>query len=208
MSGEVSSRVSAAKQRLLDAVVDYVAENGVADIRLRPLADAIGSSHRMLIHHFGSKEGLLAEVTRVIEQREQDALARLRADDDVDVRGMARRFWARGTGEDARSYDRLFFELYGQALQGREWARPILDGAVDDWVDSLSRSLVVGGVDESTAQLDARLAVAVVRGLLLDLLATDDRQGVEAALARYEDLCRRAVEGRGRERVTGDDRSG
>ncbi|HEY8547611.1 MAG TPA: TetR/AcrR family transcriptional regulator [Acidimicrobiales bacterium] len=193
---EAGVKVSAAKQRLLDAVVDYVARHGVADIRLRQLADAVGTSHRMLIHHFGSKEGLLAEVTRVIEQREQEALARLRADDDdLDVREVVRRFWARGGGEDPTAHERLFFELYSQAVQGREWARPILDGAVDGWVESLSRSLVAAGVAEATAQLDARLAVAVVRGLLLDLLATGDREGVEAALARYEDLYRRAVDG-------------
>ena len=41
--------------RLLDAAIDYVAENGIADLSLRELAAALGTSHRMLIHHFGSK---------------------------------------------------------------------------------------------------------------------------------------------------------
>ena len=51
------------KQELLDAAIDYVAEHGMADTSLRQIAAAIGTSHRMLIHYFGSKEGLLDAAT-------------------------------------------------------------------------------------------------------------------------------------------------
>src|SRR6185437_5731729 len=63
--------------RLLEAAIDYIATRGVSDLSLRELAAAIGTSHRMLIHHFGSMEGLWVEVIRTVEQRQRDLLAEI-----------------------------------------------------------------------------------------------------------------------------------
>ena len=60
-----------------------------------------------------------------------------------------------------------------------------IDGIVESWVAPVAAALVEGGADERTARADARLAVAVVRGLLLDLLATGDRAGVTEAYERF-----------------------
>lgn len=49
----------------------------------------------------------------------------------------------------------------------------------------ISAVLVSAGADAKTARADARLGVAVVRGLLLDLLATGDRKGVNGAYERF-----------------------
>lgn len=173
---------SQARDRLLAAAIDHVGRHGVADLRLRPLAAAIGTSHRMLIHHFGSKEGLLVEVVRAVEARQREALASLHELSPEDA-GAA--FWERLTSPDLAQHERLFFELYGQALQGRPWAAPLLDGIVDDWLAPLAALLVAGGTPEATARIDARLGLAVARGLLLDLLATGDRAAVTTAMERY-----------------------
>jgi AcrR family transcriptional regulator len=68
---------TAGRQRLLEAAAAYVTENGVGDRSLRQLAAALGTSHRMLIYHFGSKDGLLVEVSRLMEQRQRELLADL-----------------------------------------------------------------------------------------------------------------------------------
>ena len=81
--------------------------------------------------------------------------------------------------------ERLFFEIYAQALQGSTYALPLLDGIVDLWVEPLTRIAVAQGRDEAEARAEARLGVAVTRGLLLDLLATQDRAAVDAAMERY-----------------------
>jgi hypothetical protein len=60
-----------------------------------------------------------------------------------------------------------------------------LDGIVESWVAPVADALVKAGADERTARADARLSVAVVRGLLLDLLATGDRAGVGEAYERF-----------------------
>ena len=57
------------RERLLESVIQHFAEHGLADQSLRHIAEAIGTSHRMLLYHFGSKDGLLLEVVRAVEAR-------------------------------------------------------------------------------------------------------------------------------------------
>jgi hypothetical protein len=92
--------------------------------------------------------------------------------------------WARVADPALWPNERLFFEVYAQALQGSPHALPLLDGIVDAWVEPLA-ALVAPGRPAEEARAEARLGVAVVRGLLLDLLATGDRAAVDAAMERY-----------------------
>lgn len=173
------------KGRLLQATIDHVAEHGVATLTLRGLAKAIGTSHRMLIYHFGSKEGLLVEVARAVEQQQRDALADLHLDTSLSTIETMRRLWARVAGPALWPYERLFFELYGQALQDRPGTTPLLDGIVDGWLAPLAALGREQGLGENDAQANARLLLGVTRGLLLDLLATGDRGAVDEALERF-----------------------
>src|SRR5262245_13225121 len=102
------------RERLLDAAVAYVADNGIGDISLRQLADALGTSHRMLIFHFGSKEGLLVEVVRAVEAQQRALVADMAAQGTRDPRRQLADLWRRLTDPAAAPQERLFFELYGQ----------------------------------------------------------------------------------------------
>jgi AcrR family transcriptional regulator len=178
-----------ARDRLLNATVEHVAAHGIGDMSLRQLAATLGTSHRMLIYHFGSKEGLLVEVVRAVEERQRQSLAAL--DPGLPPADQARQIWRRLADPAMWPLERLFFELYGQALQGRTHTTPLLDGIVEDMVRPLAEVLRVRGHAADEAWARARLGVAVVRGLLLDLLATGDHEGVDAAMelfiASYED---------------------
>jgi hypothetical protein len=90
-----------------------------------------------------------------------------------------------GRGPFRSPQERLFFELYSLALRGRPGTEEFLDGIVESWVSLIAAALVQAGADERTARADARLTVAVARGLLLDLLATGDRAGVTEAYERF-----------------------
>lgn len=70
-------------------------------------------------------------------------------------------------------------------LQGQTYAAPLLDGIVAAWIEPLTSLLVGDAAHDETARADARLALAVARGLLPDLLATGDQAGVDAAFERY-----------------------
>jgi len=173
------------RAHLVDAAVDHVAAHGIADLSLRKLGAAIGVSHRMLIHYFGSKEQLLVEIVRVSEQRQRDLLSRLRLDPGLAPADAARSLWRQLADPRLAAQERLFFEIYGQALRGRPEAVPVLEGLVTDWLEPLVAAEVDAGTDPASARARARLGLATVRGLLLDLLATGDREGVDAAMEEF-----------------------
>ena len=174
-------RTSQARERLLGAAVDHAINAGIADLSLRQLAAAIGTSHRMLIYHFGSREGLLAAVTQAVDDQQRAALL----ESGTATAHDARQSWQRLSDPSLWPQERLFFELYAHALLGRPGTEGFLDGIVESWVAPVADALVKAGADERTARADARLGVAVVRGLLLDLLATGDRAGVNEAYERF-----------------------
>jgi AcrR family transcriptional regulator len=181
-------QVASPRQRLLDGAIEYVAANGIGELSLRGLAAALGTSHRMLIHHFGSKEGLWVEIVRAVEERERQQLPAFLPDPSEP---LARELWAWWKHISDRSLwgnERLFFEVYGQALRGRPHTIAVLDGIVESWVEPVAELMMQRGVPRPLAQAHARLGVAVTRGLLLDLLATGDVDAVDAAMAAFIDL--------------------
>lgn len=174
------------KQALLDAVVDYVAEHGIGELSLRSVAAAVGTSHRMLLYHFGSKEGLLVEVVRAVEERTRGLFADLMQHPDLSSPGeFARQFWRRLTDPAMWPWERLFYEMYGQALQGRPGTSGMLDGIVDSWVGQTTEWGIRAGLPEEVARTHARLGLAVTRGLLLDYLATGDKDAVDEAMETF-----------------------
>jgi hypothetical protein len=119
-------------------------------------------------------------VTREVERRQRDAVL------DVGVSQTgAWKSWERLSSPSLWPQARLFFELYSHALLGRPGTEGFLDGIVDSWVGPVTDAMVEAKADRHTARIDARLGVAVARGLLLDLLATGDRKEVDRAYKRF-----------------------
>jgi AcrR family transcriptional regulator len=177
------------RARLLAAAVAYASEHGLSDRSLRELAAGIGTSHRMLIYHFGSRNGVLAAIVRAVEDDQRAFMADVAAPGgSVDLANVIRMMWRHFADPSLRNSERLFFEIYTQALLGREGTEGFLDGIVDDWVQASVALAANLGLDASRAAADARLGVAVMRGLLLDLLATEDAAGTSAALERFIEL--------------------
>jgi len=166
---------------LLERITDYVAQNGLADLSLRPLADAVASSPRVLLYYFASKENLIAEVLAHLRARQRALFATLpreSASYDVTIRGA----WTFMSAPKNERVFRLFFEIYGLALQSPERYGEFLRGAVDDWIAYLALSKVESGYTERDARAIATVLLAGYRGFLLDLLATGDRARVNRAV--------------------------
>jgi AcrR family transcriptional regulator len=182
------------RDQLLDRVIVEVSENGLADRSLREIAAAAGTSHRMLIYHFGSKDGLLAAISGTVEQQQRAALSALRADPSVSPAEAAARMWERFADPALWPLERLFFDLYVQALHGKEHLAGFLDTVLEPWFVPTIEAQTARGMPPEQARAMARLGVATIRGLLLDLLATGDRAGVDAAMRMFLDWYVRAVE--------------
>jgi len=176
------------RERLLGGAIDYVAQHGLADVSLRTLAEALGTSHRMLIHHFGSKEQLWVEIVRTVEARQRDLLGQILPDPDQPIAEAMRAWWKHISAPALWPNERLFFEIYGQALQGRTHTVELLDGIVEDWLGPATDINISLGIPPQLARAHARLGVAVTRGLLLDLLATRDVAAVDSAMEAFIDV--------------------
>ncbi|OBI48301.1 TetR family transcriptional regulator [Mycobacterium kyorinense] len=169
---------AARRRQLLDALVAEFAASGVGDRSLRDVAAAVGTSHRMLLHHFGSREDLLVAIVEEVEHRQMALLRDLPTEPAEGFAAM----WADLQRPELRQFERLFFECYARAAQGEKPFARMVPGAVDSWLAEAQD--LDGTVDPAMA----RLGLAVIRGLLLDLVATDDEAGVDAAAAAFARL--------------------
>jgi AcrR family transcriptional regulator len=167
------------RQQLLDALVAEFATGGIGDRSLREVAAAVGTSHRMLLHHFGSREGLLLAIVEAVERRQMGVLPELPTDPAESFAAM----WADLRRPELRESERLFFECYARAVQGEKPFARMIPGAVESWLAEVE-AVAEGTVDPAFA----RLGLAVARGLLLDLVATDDDAGVDAAAQAFIQL--------------------
>ena len=93
--------------------------------------------------------------------------------------------WDHVADPSLADFERLFFALYGRALQGDASTLPLLRDDIESWLDANVALSGAVGIPADVARVHARLGLAVTRGLLLDLLATGDRAGTAAALDVY-----------------------
>jgi AcrR family transcriptional regulator len=170
------------RRQLLDALVEEFAAGGVGDRSLREVAAGVGTSHRMLLHHFGSREDLLVAIVEEVERRQMALLPGLPTNPADNFAAM----WSDVRRPELRQLERLFFECYSRAAQGEKPFDRMVPGAVDGWLDEVE-TIAGGPIDRATV----RLGLAVVRGLLLDLVATDDDAGVDAAADAFVNLLSR-----------------
>lgn len=166
---------------LLGEAVEHFARSGIGDASLRSIATSIGTSHRMLIYHFGSREGLLAEVVRTVEQQQRDLLADL-SESQRPIAEQAEEFWRRVT-EATLIYGPLFFELSAHAMQDLPHTESLKADLINVWLPPLIELCIRAGLPPAEAPAYARLGLAASRGLLFDLLLTGDRAGVDEASA-------------------------
>ena len=166
---------------LLERITDYVAENGLADLSLRPLADAVESSPRVLLYYFTSKEDLIGEVLAQLRARQRMVFATLPRD-AATYAITVRSAWKLMSAKEHERVFRLFFEVYGLALQAPDRFAEFLRGAVDDWIGYLAAGKLEEGYSRRDARAIATILLAGYRGFLLDLLATGDRARIDRAV--------------------------
>lgn len=174
--------MSTARDELLDRIIAHVAANGMIDASLRNLAAGIGTSHRMLIYHFGSREGLIAAIVDRIEHQQRTALEEMAHSADSPGE-LIRTQWARLTDPELLPFIRLFFEVFAYASRGREGTEEFLANLTDPWIEVAEATAERLGL--VTSKADLRLGVAVSRGLLMDVVAGADVATVTESLERY-----------------------
>jgi AcrR family transcriptional regulator len=172
--------MESARDALLARLLEEAAAHGLTDRSLRELATAAGTSHRMLIYHFGSREGLVAAIVEAVEAAQRATLRELAtvADGPAD---LVRRLWAQVSSPELRPFVRLFFESLA-ASRGSEGA----DRLTEPWLEESAP--IADALGMATDPVAIRLGVAVTRGLLIDVVATGDAAAATESLERFVEM--------------------
>ncbi len=175
---------SARQEELLERAYRYALQHGLAGLSLRPLAAAVGSSPRVLLFLFGSKDGL---VQALLGRARTDEMALLdQAGARGDLASVVRATWNWLAAADHRRLLTLWAEAYARSLTEPDGPWSGFAGqTVEDWLAVLAAAQPAGHRASSAGAAERSLALAVLRGALLDLLATGDADRTTAAVDRY-----------------------
>lgn len=172
---------------LLDAIVKYLVRYGVAELSLRPLARAVGSSPRVLLYYFGSKEDLVLAAVMRLRERQRAGFGQMREARYEDPSDACRAIWKQMSAPEAEMMFRLSLETYSLALRYRRRFRGYLESSIEDWLRFLVEPMRSRGVPEAAARAFATVVVAGFRGFMLDYCATRDRERVDRAVDLWLD---------------------
>ena len=178
------------REQLLDAALGYCVKHGLSNLSLRPLAEEIGTSARLLIFHFGSKEDLVAAVLMELNKRLQMSFEEVVASADPGPHPPLRRFWDWATSDEALPALRLLYELQIVAVQNPDQYGRYLEKTSLDWL-----AVATASQSSKDAQ-DAipTLCIAVFDGLMLEFISSGDRERLTRALDAFVRMARASME--------------
>ena len=172
------------KRELLDRVVAYLAEHGLGEMSLRPMAAALDTSPNRLVHHFGSKQELLtaalAQATSIQEQVRDGWLKRQPA---MSKTAELRKWWKWLNASPANlALTRLGLEAATLEATQTGLSGDVRAEQIGVWREQIEQKLVSEGVPKSVAVVEASLLKATFTGLIVDLMATGDKSRLTKAL--------------------------
>ena len=178
----------ARKQQLLEELLGYLVKHGVAEVSLRPMAAAVGTSARLLIFHFGSKERLLTEVLELVQERLQRSLGELLAMEHGAERAAPLRLFWDWALKDANFVQlRLLYQLQVLAAHDQKAYGRYLKKNSLNWLEIVQALLK----PPQRSPLLATLIVAVFDGLFIEVMSSGDRRRASAAIDEFIAMARR-----------------
>lgn len=174
----MSSRVDK-RAELLRGAVDHLAEHGIADLSLAPMAEKLGTSKRMLLYYFGSRDALIAEA--IVASRPDISDLFCDVHDTDGLRRAAWALWEAITRGHQRRPIRILFQVLGLAPTQPDRYAELAAETVTAMVEPLVPVLGALGFDDLDARSRASLLISGLRGLCQDLIVTGDALRIETA---------------------------
>ena len=161
------------RAELLAGVVAYIAAHGLAELSLRPLAAALGTSSRMLIYYFETKEELLVQA--LATQRPDLAAVFADVTEPAQLRARLTGFFdLNSEGAEADSV-RVLLQVLGAACAPDSPYQDYANAAIATFVTELAAALRRTGL-AADPEVVATLLVSGLRGILQDRVITGDRE--------------------------------
>jgi AcrR family transcriptional regulator len=177
---------------LLDEVVLYLGEHGLANVSLRPMARDLDISVNSLMHHFGTKDDLILAALRRSGTVQKDIEERwLARRPNISQAELLRAWWRWITASSQNlAIARLGIEAAALEATLGGLPRQARGEQIGLWRTNIERRLVSEGLPPNTAVIEASLTKALFTGLVVDLLATGQKarltRALEVALARLD----------------------
>ncbi|WP_328444598.1 TetR/AcrR family transcriptional regulator [Streptomyces sp. NBC_00386] len=176
----------AKRRELTDRVRAYLVRNGLAGLSLRPLARALGTSDRMLLYYFGTKEGMVAEALALDERRPllraREMLASAESPrDPAGLRRFMEEIWRRFGAPDLRPALPLYLEIMTASLIDPDRYGPVLSDVLTEWTELLTSVFRDLGMPRVRARTEAALLVDATFGLVVAAQAEGGREPADAA---------------------------
>jgi len=181
------------RERLLELTARHLLEHGVLDLTLRTLGDAIGSSHRVLLYYFGSREELISEALEEAARLSSihDTFLLGPSDSEPDVLSELVRVWKRVSAKEQLPFTRLFLQVVALALHDASRYTKFLEDLPRDWAGAYTRYFEVRAVPAADAKDLAAEVVGLQRGLQLELAIGSSPEMIDrvfvAAAGRWAD---------------------
>ncbi len=169
------------RAQLIDRVLEDVLAHGIGSLSLRPLAKRIGVSAAALLYNFTSKEELTIAILKRAGDRQRALFETIRSQERLTPYEVCTEIWRAVSTPEMIPLFRLFFEVYGLALQDRERFPDFFAGAIERWLGFIAIAFERSGTKKRDARLAATMLLAGFRGLMLDLCATGDYARVNGA---------------------------
>lgn len=181
----VTPASSPRRDELLERAYAHALQNGIGGLSLRPLAKAIGSSPRVLLFLFESKDGLIRALLARARADELELLDRVRADGQADLAQTGAAVWRWLAADEHRGLLRLWTESYARSLveDNGPWAGFARE-TVEDWLGLLAQAQPPPRRRTPAGRAERTLTLAILRGAMLDLLATEDLERATRAVER------------------------
>ena len=175
------------KEEIVDLLIKYLVRHGLANLSLRPMADAIGSSARLLIFHFGSKDRLLEEVLEEMQNRMRGSLVKL-LETPPHLRrvSLLKAFWKWALDKQNFPYLQTLYSLQMLAIQQPQAYAKYLQHNSLNWIQLIKDALPPTQRNSAAATLYC----AVFDGLFLEFLSTGDRTRTTRALDEFLRMAR------------------
>lgn len=186
---------------LLDRVVAHLAQDGLANVSLRPMAAALGISVNSLVHHFGSKDDLIIAALRRSGSVQQAIENRWLARQPDMTQADLLRSWWRWINASPQNLAVVRLGIEAAAMEATLRGLPkqvrneqIRSEQVGLWQTNIETRLIDEGVPRNMAVTEASLVKAMFTGLVIDLLATGQKarltRALDAGLDRLEEVTR------------------
>jgi AcrR family transcriptional regulator len=153
------------RDSLLPLLAQHVLAEGLGQASLRPLAKAAGTSDRMLLYHFGSKEALVADLLGYLARIYAATLDAALAGERPVTRGqVVARILKHARSEEAQPFSALWWEIVAGAARGEAGYCAAAQAMMDELLGWLEGQMPEGDPDPAGG---ARYLLTLIEGTLM-----------------------------------------